>query len=320
LVVYRWKKIRLRLPNVLLFFVKAANKRNGQIEKIPQPDFVYDIRHANGSREVFKNDAMDFCVLIPYYNDFEGLIYSVKSIVYQATKFSVVIVDDGSEVLLDRDALIARIQSDFSFEIISLPENQGITKALNAGLTWINNRRDVRYVARLDCGDWCYPDRFIEQVNFLNTHDDVHLLGSWCVFQDDTGKIIYKYRTPISEEAIQREMHFRNVFIHPTVMWRNGSVSSYPENFPYAEDYGLFYSLMKNGAVAILPRILVRCRLSVSGLSSQNRRMQLASRAKVVKKMAGNKILMTLGILKIYMLKIFPYDFILQIKRRVYPL
>jgi glycosyltransferase involved in cell wall biosynthesis len=269
---------------------------------------------------VFKIDAMDFCVLIPYYNDFDGLVYSINSIVYDKAKFTVLIVDDGSEMLLDRNTLIAHLSTDISIEIIRLPENQGITKALNTGLAWINNQKKFRYVARLDCGDWCYPDRFHEQVNFLEAHPDIHLLGSWCVFQDSGGKVGYEYRTPVAEKDIHREMHFRNVFIHPTVMWRHGSVSSYPENFPHAEDYGLFYKLMNNQSVAILPRVLVQCRLSVAGLSLRNRKTQLASRARVVQTMARNKILMALGVLKICILKLLPYDFILQIKKRMYPL
>jgi glycosyltransferase involved in cell wall biosynthesis len=263
---------------------------------------------------------MDFCILIPYYNNFEGLVYSINSIEYPTAKYCILIIDDGSDWQLDRDMLTGRIPNNVSFEIIRLHENQGITKALNAGLAWINNRTGFRYVARLDCGDWCYPNRFHDQVNFLKEHPEVQLLGSWCVFEDASRKLAYTYKAPVSPEAIQRTMHFRNLFIHPTVMWRTGNVSSYPENFPHAEDYGLFYQIMRYQSVAILPQVLMKCRLSASGLSWKHRRLQLTSRAKVVRELAGNKILMTLGILKISILKILPYDFILQLKKRLYPI
>jgi glycosyltransferase involved in cell wall biosynthesis len=289
------------------------------MEKIPHLHLGYCIRHANSiwSIQIF---VMDFCILIPYYNDFEGLVYSINSIEYPKAKYCILIVDDGSDWQLDRDMLTARISDNISFEILRLHKNQGITKALNTGLAWINNQTAFRYIARLDCGDWCCSNRFYEQVNFLDEHPEVQLLGSWCVFEDASGKVAYTYRTPVSADAIRRAMHFRNVFIHPTVMWRTGNVSSYPDNFPYAEDYGLFYHIMRYQSVAIIPQILMKCKLSVSGLSWKHRRLQLASRAKVVRELAGNKILMALGILKISFLKILPYDFILQLKKRLYPI
>ena len=63
-----------------------------------------------------KNPLLDFYVLIPCYNDQEGLIRSLESVHYAA---------------------------GFSINIITLPSNQGIVKALNAGLNGFSKKKDL---------------------------------------------------------------------------------------------------------------------------------------------------------------------------------
>ncbi|MGZ8550964.1 MAG: glycosyltransferase, partial [Chitinophagaceae bacterium] len=41
-------------------------------------------------------EALDFCLLIPCYNNFNGLIMSLKSVVYPSGNFLVLVIDDGS--------------------------------------------------------------------------------------------------------------------------------------------------------------------------------------------------------------------------------
>jgi glycosyltransferase involved in cell wall biosynthesis len=80
--------------------------------------------------------------------------------------------------------LLLYIAAGFSIDIITLPSNQGIVKALNAGLKWLQQKKGFEFVARLDCGGVCDKNRFYRQVHFMRRHPDIDLTGSWCLFKD----------------------------------------------------------------------------------------------------------------------------------------
>lgn len=262
---------------------------------------------------------IDFYVLIPYYNDPEGLVQSLQSIDYYPGKFSILIVDDGSALPIDQTSLLSRINPEIAVQIIRLPANQGIARALNKGLEWLSDQDGYKYIARLDCGDICEKDRFYRQVAFLDKHPETDLLGSWCTFKDYATGNAYLYKTPTRLNRIEKSMYFRNIFIHPTVMWRAAAKRQlYPEIFPHAEDYGLFYAFMRKKNYAILPENLVTCKLNRNGISLKHRKEQLRSRMEVVKHYGRNKLLTALGVLKVKLMMFIPYTWIWQIKRILY--
>jgi glycosyltransferase involved in cell wall biosynthesis len=241
----------------------------------------------------------DFCVIIPCYNDRDGLIESLQSICYNPVKHLVVVPH---------------------LHIIRLEKNGGITRALNAGLQYIAGRNDIRYIARLDCGDICSPERFESQVEFLDSHPDIDLVGSWCIFKDYSTEEAYRYTIPTEHSDIIRDMHFRNVFIHPTVMWRAGignKVGAYPETFPHAEDYGFFYELLQHGRAAVLPHYLMTCAVSPTGISLTYRREQMRSRIKVVRRYGNNAWYRLLGELRLRLWMLLPAQWALRIKKQL---
>jgi glycosyltransferase involved in cell wall biosynthesis len=264
---------------------------------------------------------IDFYLLIPFFNNLPGLLQSLQSVRYDANKYAVVIVDDGSAQPITLDELYSQISRDINVEIIQLPVNKGITIALNTGLQWILKQNNARFIARLDCGDLCTPERFYHQVAFLNEHPEIDLLGSWCIFKDHTTNVAFRYITPTQHKKIKRGMHFRNIFIHPTVMWRCDAMKDnelYPETFPDAEDYGFFYQLLMNGQGAIIPEYLVTCEINHKGISMSSRQKQLKSRIKVVKEYGKNRVLRYLGVLKLRLLLIMPYNLVFALKRSLY--
>ena len=260
---------------------------------------------------------LHFCVLIPVFNNPDGLVRSLRSINYPAEHYLVVIVDDGSRNPLTPELLEAANLSS-PVHLIRLPQNKGITEALNTGLLWIQTHTQARYVARLDCGDTCHPDRFHQQVAFLDAQPDVGLLGTWCTFTDKTGTHSYAHTTPLRHEAIVKEMHSRNVFIHPTVMFRTGlleQVGVYPYSFPRAEDYAFFWAILKVSKGAILDRFLVTCELNPAGISMGNRKEQLKSRLRVVQHFELDRRRKVLSFFKIKLFLFIPQAFILWYKK-----
>ena len=113
-------------------------------------------------------------------------------------------------------------------------------------------------------------------------------------------------------------MYFRNVFIHPTVIFRFDLVQKlgfYPTGYPHAEDYALFWELLNSAQTAILPSYLVVCELNREGISSSNRIKQLRSRQVIVRKFGHTFALKMLGIAKISILMKVPYSFVLSVKK-----
>jgi glycosyltransferase involved in cell wall biosynthesis len=264
---------------------------------------------------------LDFMLVIPFYNNVPGLRQSVASVVYDPLRYGLLIVDDGSSQRLELHDISDVIPDAVEVHIIRLAQNGGITKALNAGLEWLRERGHCRYVARLDCGDLCSTDRFTHQVQFMNGHADVDLVGSWVIFKNFTTNSGFIYQTPVTHERIVRGMHFRNLFIHPAIMWRMSvmdKVAGYRTEFPHAEDYGFCYEIVKNGRVAVLPEPLVICAIDPAGLSLKNRRQQLRSRINVVRTFSSDSLLRFLGIVKCRILLNMPYRWIYVLKTCLY--
>jgi glycosyltransferase involved in cell wall biosynthesis len=260
---------------------------------------------------------LHFCVLIPVYNNPEGLLRSLRTINYPSEHHLVVVVDDGSREPITPD-LWENASLSSPIHLIRLPRNKGITATLNAGLEWITAHTSARYVARLDCGDTCHPDRFRAQVAYMDAHPAVGLLGTWCTFSTPDGTVSYRYTTPLQHEAIEKELHLRNVFIHPTVMLRTALLQTtgfYPYDYPHAEDYALFWALIKVSRGAILDRFLVTCEISPRGLSLGNRQAQLKSRWGVVRHFGNNQTMKLLGFIKTKLFLFVPQRLILWLKK-----
>jgi len=260
------------------------------------------------------------CILIPCYNNFEGLIKSIQSIDYLPGSYIIIVVDDGSLMPVAIERMNGHFHTLPNVKIIRLLQNHGITKALNTGLEFIYANYAVQFIARLDCGDTCSPQRFYNQVAFFEKYPDVHLTGTWCYFKDTRSGKGYKYITPTHHDAIEREMYFRNVFIHPTVMWRVSGAGKfkYPEQYPCAEDYGLFYALISKIKSAVIDEYLVTCEINHAGVSISNRSTQLKSRLKVVSFYGGKRVLYLMGALKLGFLMIIPYRIIYSTKKLFY--
>jgi glycosyltransferase involved in cell wall biosynthesis len=264
-------------------------------------------------------DEIDFCLLIPCYNNFIGLIESLKSVVYPSNNYLIVIVDDGSIESITMGLVKAEIGVEKPIVILSNETNKGITEALNKGLAWIEKNVITRYIARLDCSDICSAERFIMQVQYLDKHPETGLLGSWCKFEEKGTSLKYSYTTPADHTAIIKAMHFRNVFIHPTVMFRSSllkKVGYYPVGFDYAEDYAFFWKLILVSQSFILDKFLVICEINREGISFKNKDKQLVARWKVINSFSNHLPLKIAAFIKLRLLHILPKRVVLWLKSK----
>ena len=266
---------------------------------------------------MYKHDV-DFCLLIPCYNNFNGLINSLKSVVYPTDKFLIVIVDDGSKEPVTEKKIREETRNAKPIAVIQNEKNLGITATLNKGLKWIQENTNTKYIARLDCGDICVEERFVIQVEYMDAHPEVGLLGTWCKIVDEEHSLNYSYKSPVDHASIKKKMYFRNVFMHATVMFRADLLKQtgyYPTNFELAEDYAFFWTLLNYKQSSIIDQFLVLCELNISGISFSNKRKQIKARWRVVKNYGSNNILKLIGFIRLLLLYIIPKNLILHLKK-----
>lgn len=232
------------------------------------------------------NRPFDIVVLIPHFNNPDGLLSSLKSIRNFDDKICVLVVDDGSkEKKIDKKLIlsICNLEVDFLF----LEKNLGIEYALNYGLEHIiTNYVNVSYIARLDCDDLCLANRLQVQYNYLQKNRAISFIGSYVKFVDTKKKALFDLKLPISNEEIKKKMYLNAMFIHPSIFFRKEILKVtglYPTDRKAAEDYAFFFNVIRYYKVANIPQILVECVIDPNGISGKKRKQQVLSRIKVIK-------------------------------------
>ena len=203
---------------------------------------------------------------------------AVASILAQTEgDFEFLIVDDGSA-----DGAHERLQSwhrrDERIRILANPI-RGVTHALNHGLAHCRGK----LVARMDGDDVAEPTRFAEQAAYLNRHPGCVAVGSDLLLIDPDDRPLTRVRQAREHDEIVQMMlgGLNGVIGHPSVMMRLGSirrVGGYDPTYPHSQDLDLFLRLANDGALANLPRPLLRHRQHLSAVSVT--RLDLQERCK----------------------------------------
>lgn len=223
-------------------------------------------------------------LLIPHYNNPEGLYASVASI-YQEANIDVLIVDDGSVHKKFEEPLVqAHFKAKGNCFFIYLEKNKGIEEALNTGLDFVVKGK-YTYVARLDCGDLCAANRFVLQEQFLDTHLDHAIVGSAVRFFSVDHKNEYFVKHPLLHETIIKKLYLNSMLVHPSIMIRVTCLEKmgfYPTQYKAAEEYALFFKTIQFYKLANLEEVLVSCELNPNGISSTRRKRQVLSRIQII--------------------------------------
>jgi glycosyltransferase involved in cell wall biosynthesis len=213
-------------------------------------------------------------VLMAVYNGERYLKAAVESILAQSFEdFEFIIVDDGStdrspaqlRNYADRDARIRLISS----------AKAGLTRSLNKGLAIAAGE----FVARMDADDIARPERFAQQVAFLDAHPNTALVGCGYDLIDEKDRVLDTV-IPVADDKAIQDRHLRGLttICHPCMMARHQSLSNiggYDESYPVAQDLDLYLRLGETGELANLPALLMKYRYHSRSTSDTRQQLQL---------------------------------------------
>ena len=147
---------------------------------------------------------------LPFYNAEKYLALAIESVLQQTyTDWELLLLDDGST---DNSLSIAQsyAQKDSRIRVLSDSKNRksGYRHNQAAQLT------KTKYLAKMDADDIMHPNRIARQVEILETHSEIDVLGTNAYIINDDNKVIGT-RYPIdSEERLERVKDF----MQPTIM------------------------------------------------------------------------------------------------------
>jgi glycosyltransferase involved in cell wall biosynthesis len=173
------------------------------------------------------------------FNGQQHLEGALKSICRQTfTDWELVAVDDAST---DRTAVILDefAAGDPRVSVIHCEHNLGQAACLNIG--WHQSRADL--VARMDADDISLPTRLERQVEFMDRHPSVSVLGTGAVLIDDAGSPLRTAIRPEDHELLVRHIYKETPFFHPSVLIRRrflAALDGYSAKLRRAQDLDLW--------------------------------------------------------------------------------
>lgn len=171
----------------------------------------------------------------------EYLFQAIDSCLSQTIQdFELVIVVNGEQ----REVLYRKIQEAYGRDErvkIYSTEGRHLTFSLNLGLHYAASE----FIARMDADDVSTPDRLERQLDFMQKNPDVSVLGTSVNIIDEHGEILMKRVPPLDDEAIKKQLRYRNPIFHPSVVFRKKVImdeGGYLGGI-YAQDYDLWLRL-----------------------------------------------------------------------------
>ena len=190
------------------------------------------------------------------------------------SQFELIIIDDGST---DQTPHIIDAQFRSDPRIIAIHQDRlGLVAALNRGLAASRGQ----FIARLDADDIAQPQRLARQLEYLERHPEIGLLGTWAHKINEQGLVVGTLTPPPGTKALLALLARTNPFLHSSIMMRKTvleRVGFYRTAFAGAEDYDLWIRMSEISDIANMPEYLIQYRIHSDSISHTARVRQLFS-------------------------------------------
>lgn len=206
-------------------------------------------------------------VLIPVHKDNPYLQDALTSLSQQTYENLEILFLDNSEIGLSQDIWSKHPKLKY----VRVAAGCGLSRALNFGIKY----SESEYLARMDYDDICKPNRIREQIEFLESHPDIDILGSAIMFigevHDPYALVGSVASRPNNPDVMQSYICEKNPLFHPTVVMRRTSMISnnlfYNPKYDGAEDYELWMRASRKLRISNLNSVLLEYRLHTNQLS-----------------------------------------------------
>ncbi len=205
-------------------------------------------------------------VIMPVYNSKAYLKESLESVMHQTYQnWELLAVneygsDDGSA-----DLLRAYEKKDPRIHLIKNEKRLGLAESLNQGFHMAGGK----YLARLDADDLAAPKRLEKQVQYMEEHPKVGILGT---YQHHFGPYTdWIHQTPVTPAQCRAGLLFGCDLCHSTLMLRKEIVEQYHlyyDNSYLAEDYELWTRALFVTEIANLPEVLGEYRIGEDNITN----------------------------------------------------
>jgi hypothetical protein len=235
-------------------------------------------------------DSPYISVVMSVFNGQSFLSEAIESILNQTFRdYEFVIIDDGStdktaEILAEYAGRDQRIR-------VHRHENKGRAASLNIGIELSR----APYIARMDADDIALPDRLKDQIEYLDRHPEVGVLGGAFDLISTNGRVLKTVRYPSDDSELRPLILVDNPICHPAAVMRKDvalASGGYRKVILDADDYDLWLRISERSKLANLGKCVLRYRIHSNQVSIRNMRSQkmcvLAARVAALQRRAGH--------------------------------
>jgi len=159
-------------------------------------------------------------VVMTVYNTEKYLKEAINSVLNQTFEnFEYILINDAST---DNSLEILQSFRDKRLRIVNNPVNMGVAASSNIGLDMARGT----YVIRMDSDDISLPHRFETQLNYMEDHPDIGVVGSWVrCFGDQTDDYVWEF--PLQHHEIRANQIFNPKIHHSSIIMRKSLLDRY---------------------------------------------------------------------------------------------
>jgi hypothetical protein len=200
------------------------------------------------------------------------LAAAVESILGQSfSDFEFIIVDygstDASKRIVERFA-----QTDSRVRLHETP-HCGLGEARNVACSLARGR----YIALMDADDVALPQRLQLEVDFMERHPTIGLLGGAVQWINAAGEPLYLSRHPAGDTELRKTLAVYCAFWQPTVLLLKDAfirAGGYRNAFAPAEDYDLWLRITEHYQCSNLEEVILNYRIHPNQVSLRKRKQQ----------------------------------------------
>lgn len=219
---------------------------------------------------------------MPVYNGEKFIAEAIESILTQTYQnFELLIVNDcSSDTTPD---IIEAYKKMFPAKVylIHLKNRHGAYGAMNAAMKYAKGD----FIAPMDSDDISHPQRLEKEVEFLMSHPDTIVAGSFARIIDKNGSILGKKVFGTSHQEIYPSFFAVYPIVHPSCMIRRSMLPDknklYQDKFGINDDYYTFFTLLSLGKFSNIPEYLLDYRIHSGNCSMQNLKAKFFNTVKI---------------------------------------